>query len=110
MNNRSRIIGHEDRLGELAQRVEADAQAVLRTYRAKAELAEPFIRFAPWLILTAAAGLVGLLFVPPPPTPEAEPTASIVEQSIGPTDQTGAQFVLASKPPPGPTLFGMEER
>ena len=109
MNNRSRITNQEGRLAELAQRVEADAQDVLRAYRAKAELAEPFIRLAPWLILAAAAGLVALLFVPPPPAPEAEP-GSIVEQLIGPTDQTGAKFVLSSRPPPGPTLFGLEER
>ena len=109
MNNRSRITNQEGRLIELAQRVEADAKDVLRAYRGRAEFAEPFIRLAPWLIMAAAAGLVALSFVPPPPAPEAEP-ASIVEQSIGPTDQTGAQFVLASQPPPGHTLFGLEER
>ena len=109
MNNRSRITGQEGRLTELANRVEEDAQDVLRSYRTKGEWAEPFERLAPWLVLAAAAGLVGLLFVPPLPVAEAE-AASIIEQSIGPVDQTGAQFVFASQPPPGPTLFGLEER
>ena len=109
MNSRSRIAGQEGRLTELAHRVEADAQDVLRSYRTTGEWAEPFERLAPWLVLAAAAGLVGLLFVPPLPPPETEP-ASIVEQSIGPVDQAGAGFVLASQPPPGPTLFGLEER
>jgi len=109
MNNRSRIAGQEGRLTELANRVEADAQDVLRSYRGKGQWAEPFERLAPWLVLAAAAGLAGLFFVPPLPAPEPE-AASIVEQSIGPVDQTGAQFVFASQPPPGPTLFGLEER
>jgi hypothetical protein len=109
MNSHSRITKQEGRLAELAQRVEADAQDVLQAYRAKAELAEPFIRLAPWLTLAAAAGLVALLFLPPPPTRQAEP-GSIVEQSIGPTDQTGEQFIFASGPPSGPALFGLEER
>ena len=109
MNSRSRISDQEGRLAGLAQRVEADAQGVLRGYRERGQWAEPFVRFAPWLIPAAAAGLVALLFVPPLPAPEAGP-ASLVEQSIGPTDQTGALFVLASQPPPGLTLFGLEEQ
>ena len=108
MNIRSRISNQEGRLTGIAQRVEVDAQVVLRAYRAKAEWVEPFVRLAPWLISAAAAGLVALRFVPPPPAPETQP-GSIVEQSISPTDQAGALFVLSSQPPPGPTLFGLEE-
>jgi len=109
MNNRSRIPGQEGRLTELAQRVEADAQGVLRGYRERGEWVEPFVRLAPWLIPAAAAVLAALLFIPPLPTPGAE-AASIVEQSIGPTDPMGALFVLASQPPSGPTLIRLEEQ
>ncbi len=109
MNNRSRISDQEGRLTELAERIEADAQLVLRAYRLQGGWVEPFVRLAPWLIPAAAAGLVALVFVPPHPNGEAEP-ASIIEASIGPTDQAGAEFVFASQPPPGPRLFGKEER
>ena len=109
MNTRSRISGEEGRLAALAQRVEADAQDVLREYRTKSGWAEPFARLAPWLMVAAAAGLVGLWFVPTPQASET-PQASVVEQSIGPTDQTGAAFVLTNQPPPGATLFGLEEQ
>ena len=109
MRHRSRILDQENRISELAQRIEADAQGVLRAYRATGEWAEPFVRLAAWLVTAAAAGVMALLFVPPPPEPEPE-GGSIVERSIGPTDLAGANFVLSTEPPPGPSLFGMEEQ
>lgn len=108
MNTRSRVSGEEARLAALAQRVEADAQEALRDYRTQSDWVEPFARLAPWLMIAAAAGLVGLWFIPTPQAAET-PAASIVEQSVGPTDRTGAAFVLTAQPPPGPTLFGLEE-
>lgn len=109
MNNRSRIPGQEGRLSELAQRVQSDAQGVLRGYRERGEWVEPFVQLAPWLITAAAAGLAALLFIPPLPTPGLE-APSIVEQSIGPTDPMGALFALASQPPSGLTFLVLEEQ
>lgn len=109
MNHRSRLSGEEGRLAGLAQRVEADAQEVLRGYRSRSEWTEPFARYAPWLMVAAAAGLVGLWFVPAPRASNA-PSASVVEQSLGPSDETGAAFVLNDRPPSGATLIGSEER
>ena len=109
MNHRSRLSGEEGRLAGLAQRVETDARNVLRRYRTRSSWMDPFTRYAPWLMVAAAAGLVGLWFVPTPPASEP-PSASMVEQSIGPSDQTGVAFVLTAQPPPGAALIGLEER
>ena len=105
----SRLTTQEDRLAGLAKRVEADAQDVLRAYRSQGEWAEPFVRLAPWLIPAAAAALAALWLLPPPPAQTPEPP-SIVEQSLGPSDRAGAQFVFSPQSPPAPTLFGLEER
>jgi hypothetical protein len=96
-------------LAGLAQSVEADAKDVVRGYRTRSEWTGPFARYAPWLVVAAAAGLVGLWFVPTPPSSET-PSGSVVEQSVGPSDQNGAVFVLSAQPPSGTTLIGLEER